>query len=106
MELAGRVRWDDGEPLVDGVVEIRGPQRRRVRHWEYTRSLHLLSTSRTDAGGCFVASIDAGPVDHLNVLVKTPRNGIVFVGRLSPARPGEAVHTIVVPREPEISRSA
>lgn len=103
MGLTGTVSWEDGEPLVGATVEIRGPQRRRVRHWEYTRSLHLLCSTSTTTGGRFEADLDASPCEHLSVLVKTRRNGIVFVGRLKPGESAEAGHTIVVPRDDDLA---
>ncbi len=107
MNLTGRVSWDDDEPLGGATIEVRGPQRRRVRHWEYTKSLHLLVSSTTDDAGKFKLVIDATPSDHLSVLIKTPRAGIVFVGRLIPAEISGPGHHIVVPRgHPELSQPA
>ncbi len=107
MNLIGRVSWDDDEPLGQATIEVRGPQRRRVRHWEYTKSLHLLTSATTDDDGAFKLSIEATPSDHLSVLVKTKRDGIVFVGRLVPAQPGGRGHHIMVPRDQsELSQPA
>ena len=72
MDLAGRVSWDDNEPLGGASIEVRGPQRRRVRHWEYTESLHLLNSAVTDADGRFELEVEAGTRGRCRAATMSP----------------------------------